>query len=162
MNKTRLLCFFSLIGVLAWSSGCTTTSRGYASLKHLVLVICKISPEQKAAAQEHVDHYFSEVNRHEKPRPHKRYVSVQTLDPNPKQTAKYLQTREKEEKKATEAGQTLSPDWTTDPSQLHCVMVFDIEEKQFVGSGCYVVSSLPTPGQTVSFETFSTQYIGAE
>jgi len=39
-------------------------------------------------------------------------------------------------------------------------MVFDTQAKQFVGSGCYVVESLPTPGTVTKFESASAEFVG--
>ena len=33
-----------------------------------------------------------------------------------------------------------------EPSQLRCLMVFETQSKQFVGSGCYVVTGKPSMG----------------
>jgi hypothetical protein len=44
--------------------------------------------------------------------------------------------------------------------QLHCLMVFDTESKQFVGSGCYVVGPLPPPGTLAQFESVTAEFVG--
>ncbi len=46
------------------------------------------------------------------------------------------------------------------PSQLRCLMVFDTQTKQFVGSGCYVVASAPSIGEVEKFETVSAEFVG--
>jgi hypothetical protein len=45
-------------------------------------------------------------------------------------------------------------------SQLRCLMVFDTQAKQFVGSGCYVVTGKPSTGDVAKFETVSAEFVG--
>ena len=52
------------------------------------------------------------------------------------------------------------PPRTAEPSQLRCLMVFDTQTKQFVGSGCYVVTSEPSIGDVEKFATVSAQFVG--
>jgi hypothetical protein len=85
---------------------------------------------------------------------------VRTLDPNPKQRAAYLKKREAEKAWDEAEHFLLSPEWV-EPERLHCVMVFDTESKQFVGSGCYVVGELPTEGQVTKFETYNAEYVSS-
>jgi hypothetical protein len=47
-----------------------------------------------------------------------------------------------------------------EPDQLRCMMVFDTQSKQFVGSGCYVVNSNPPDGKTAKFDTFTAEFVG--
>ena len=47
-----------------------------------------------------------------------------------------------------------------EPSQLRCLMVFDTQTRQFVGSGCYVVPSEPSNGKVETFETASGEFGG--
>ena len=47
-----------------------------------------------------------------------------------------------------------------EPSQLRCLMVFDTQTRQFVGSGCYVVPSEPSNGKVETFETVSAEFVG--
>lgn len=158
MNFRHHLFFAGLAGLALFLNGCGDFG-GHYGLGRFVLAICKISPEQKQDAQERVNRYFAAVANHQKPRPWRRYIAVQTLDPNPKQVTKYLQTRAAAQKKATSEDRTLGPEWT-EPSQVHCIMVFDVQTREFVGSGCYVVSSLPAIGQVTTFETYSAQFVG--
>jgi hypothetical protein len=80
-----------------------------------------------------------------------RYVAVDTLRPNKKQTETYLKKVATEKQKA---------DWNK-PKKLFCVMVFDTVSKEFVGSGCYVVGATLQPGELDTFETHSAEYIGS-
>jgi hypothetical protein len=39
-------------------------------------------------------------------------------------------------------------------------MVFDTQAKQFVGSGCYVVTGKPSIGDVAKFETVNAEFVG--
>jgi hypothetical protein len=151
----------SLVGFIAGLallvSGCTALT-GPNGFGHYVLVVCKLAPDQQAAGQNRANEYFSQVATGKKARPPRRYIAVQTLNPNKKQEAKYAQAKEKAKQKAESAGQSLGPEWV-DPSQLHCVMVFDVVTHESVGTDCYVVASLPKLGETTTFDTFPAEFV---
>ena len=54
-----------------------------------------------------------------------------------------LQNCVDESRMAAEANREKLPPTWVETEQLHCLMVFDTESKQFVGSGCYVVGPCP-------------------
>lgn len=124
------------------------------------LIICKFSPAQQAAAEKEVQRYTKAVQKRERPPAKHRYIAVRTLDPNEKQRAAYVKKREAEKKWDEGEHLLLSPDWV-EPDRLHCVMVFDTESKQFVGSGCYVVGQLPAEGEVEKFETYNAEYVSS-
>jgi hypothetical protein len=39
-------------------------------------------------------------------------------------------------------------------------MVYDTQTKQFVGSGCYLVSNEPSVGGVLVFQTFNAEFVG--
>jgi len=53
----------------------------------------------------------------------------------------------------------LAPKWV-EPNEIHCLMVFDTQSKEFVGSGCYVVAALPGTGQLAQFEAVTAEFVG--
>jgi hypothetical protein len=85
-----------------------------------------------------------------------RYIAVETLRPTKTQLADYEKKREQAK---SAAGTQLSSRWV-EPSKLRCMMVFDTQSKQFVGSGCYVVGTVPPVGTVAKFETVSAEYVG--
>jgi hypothetical protein len=113
------------------------------------------TPEQAATAQKRVKDYFLTVQKGRRRAATHRYIAVETLRPTKKQLSDYLQKRAH----AQSAGTPLSSRWV-EPGQLRCLMVFDTQSKQFVGSGCYVVGNLPPVGTVAKFETFSAEYVG--
>ena len=93
-----------------------------------------------------------------KARPARRYVALQTLDPNAKQRGKYVKTREAAQKKAESKGEPLGSGWA-DASQLHCIMVFDAVTHESVGTDCYVVAELPKVGDVFTYDTFPAEFV---
>ena len=104
--------------------------------------------EQMATAQEQVQDYLLAVKKGRKHAATHRYISVETLRPTKQQLADYSKKR-----------LTQRP---ADPPKLRCLMVFDTQTKQFVGSGCYVVTGKPSIGDVAKFETVSAEFVGQE
>ena len=117
------------------------------------------TPGQLATAQKGVEKYLLAVEKHRKHAPTHRYVSVETLRPTRKQVDEYTNHRGKFKSKSGSDASKLT-EHQVDPSQLHCLMVFDTQTKQFAGSGCYLVSNEPSIGQVTRFETASAEFIG--
>ena len=80
----KLSLFALVAGVALFVSGCAGLT-GPNGLGQRVLVVCKVTPAQQAAAQNLSNQYFSQVASGKKARPGRRYVALQTLDPNAKQ-----------------------------------------------------------------------------
>ena len=104
--------------------------------------------EQMATAQEQVQDYLFAVKKGRKHAATRRYISVETLRPTKQQLADYTKKRLTQRQ--------------ADLSQLRCLMVFDTQAKQFVGSGCYVVAGKPSIGDVEKFETVSAEFVGQE
>ena len=113
------------------------------------------TPEQKTTAQKRVKNYLVAVQKGRRHPATHRYIAVETLRPTKKQLADYVKKRAE----AKSAGAQLSDRWV-EPGQLRCMMVFDTQSKQFVGSGCYVIGSLPPVGTVAKFDTVSAEYVG--
>jgi hypothetical protein len=117
------------------------------------------TPEQKATAQKRVKDYLAAVKKGRRHPARHRYIAVETLRPTKHQLQDY-EKKLAEAKSAAAGGQTqLSNRWV-DPSRLRCMMVFDTQSNQFVGSGCYVIGSIPPVGTVAKFETVSAEYVG--
>jgi hypothetical protein len=104
------------------------------------------TPEQQATAKQQVEDYLGAVKKDQRRTATHRYISVETLRPTKTQLEDYFQKRR--------------PSRTVEPSQLRCLMVFDTQTRQFVGSGCYVVASEPSIGEVTRFETVSAEFVG--
>jgi hypothetical protein len=116
--------------------------------------------EQRAAAEKQVQAYLAAVKKGRKRAARHRYIAVQTLRPTTKQLQDYVNKRAAANSAAANGNAQLSNRWV-EPNQLRCMMVFDTQSKQFVGSGCYVVASNPPVGATAKFETFTAEFVGS-
>lgn len=153
MKRSPLIVAFLAFFLFA---GCATSPSWSVGARNIVLLICKISPEQQKVAETNIGNY--QTRKHQQTR--SRYVAVDTLRPNKKQTETYLKKVATEKQKADWNKEKLSDRWV-EPKKLFCVMVFDTVSKEFVGSGCYVVGATLQPGELDTFETHSAEYIGS-
>jgi hypothetical protein len=151
--RIQLPCWVS-IGLL-FSACATLETEG----PDLALIKCPISPAQTATAQVHAKRYLAAVAAGHRPPPRHRYVAVKTLPPNAKQTAAYIKKREAAAAAAAAKHEALPAKWV-EPSKLKCVMIFDTQSKQFVGTVCYVISSEPALGEIAHFDTMSAEFVG--
>jgi hypothetical protein len=106
------------------------------------------TPKQQAAAKQQVEAYLVAVQKRRKHAPSHRYISVETLRPTKQQLDDYT--------KKTQVARRV------EPSQLRCLMVFDTQTREFVGSGCYIVASQPLAGEVARFESVSAEFVGHE
>jgi hypothetical protein len=154
MKRSPLTLSFLALFLFA---GCANPpSWSVVSARNIVLLICKISPEQQKVAETNVRNY--QARKHHQTT--SRYVAVDTLRPNKKQSEAYVKKVATEKQKADWNKEKLSDRWV-EPAKLRCVMVFDTVSKEFVGSGCYVVGATPQLGEIDTFETYSAEYIGS-
>lgn len=153
MKRSPLTLVFLALFLFA---GCATAPSWSVGARNVVLLICKISPEQQKVAEANIRDYQAQKHQQTK----SRYVAVDTLRPNKKQTETYLKKVATEKQKADWNKEQLSGRWV-EPAKLRCVMVFDTVSKEFVGSGCYVVGATPQLGEIDTFETYSAEYIGS-
>jgi hypothetical protein len=104
--------------------------------------------EQQATAKQQVASYLLAVKKGRKHPATHRYISVETLRPTKKQLEDFTRKQ--------------APTRRVEPAQLRCLMVFDTETREFVGSGCYVVDTAPFAGEVAKFETRSAEFVGHE
>jgi hypothetical protein len=115
--------------------------------------------EQKAEAKKCVRNYYTATQANQRRAAKKRYIAVQTLRPSKRQIADYEQKRREAATAVQSAQENLSAHWVA-PESLKCMMIFDTQTKQFVGSNCYAVGTLPSIGDSVKFETFTAEFVG--
>ncbi len=104
------------------------------------------TPEQQAGAKQQVEAYLTAVKKGRKRAATHRYISVETLRPTKKQLEDFTRKQ--------------PPARPVEPAQLHCLMVYDTQTKEFVGSGCYVVATEPSAGAVSKFESVSAEFVG--
>jgi len=146
----------SLVAIGLLLAGCATLETGSPDL---ALIKCPVSPAQASTAQIHAKRYLAAVASGHRPPPTSRYVAVKTLSPNKKQTAAYIKKRQAAQAAATGKNEAVPAKWVA-PAQLKCVMIFDTQSKQFVGTVCYVIGSEPAIGELARFDTMSAEFVG--
>jgi len=117
------------------------------------------TPDQVAVAQKRVRDYFAAVTKGRQHGAKRRYIAVKTLNPTTEQLRDYEQKRADAQSAAAGGEAQMSNRWVA-PDKLRCVMVFDTQSKQFVGSGCYVISGTPPSGTVAKFDTYSAEFVG--
>ena len=132
-----------------------TATQAFTFVRHTALMASAITMQTIAILPqrsrwprlgEQVQDYLLAVKRGRKHAATHRYISVETLRPTKKQLEDYTRKQ--------------LPQRRAEPSQLRCLMVFDTQSKQFVGSGCYVVTGKPSIGDVGKFEAISAEYVG--
>jgi hypothetical protein len=113
------------------------------------------TPEQQEVAKKRVKAYYASIRQGRRRPARHRYIAIETLRPTKKQTEEYLKKR-----LAVKGAQGQSSPKAVDPGQLRCLMVFDTQKQQFVGSSCYLVENLPSAGTVTQFESVGAEYVG--
>jgi hypothetical protein len=104
------------------------------------------TPQQQTTARQQVETYLLGVQKSRRPAATHRYISVETLRPTKKQFDDFTKKQQTAQR--------------AKPAQLRCLMVFDTQTREFVGSGCYIVGSEPVPGEVARFESVSAEFVG--
>jgi hypothetical protein len=115
----------------------------------------RIPVSELTTARKRVENYLLAVKKRRRHAPTHRYISVETLRPTKKQVDDYTKKREKAGLEASELSVH-----RVEPSQLHCLMVFDTQTRQFAGSVSYLVSSEAPIWQITTFQTVSAEFVG--
>ena len=82
-----------------------------------------------------------------------RYLAVRTADPTATQRAEIR--KEMQKPGSIYAGPKKAP------SKIYCVMIWDTQSGEVVGTDCHAVANLPTPGTVARFDTYTAQYVGS-
>lgn len=158
----------SLRGVLALGlasllSGCLTTQELVTKVNSFTAGIFnnlsvgsyKATPQQIHLADQRATTSFSRFSPQQKKtfkESGTRYLAVRTADPTPAQRTEIRKNMEK-------PGSLYSGKKAA-PSKVYCVMIWDTQTREVVGTDCYAVISLPTPGTVAHFDTYTAQYVG--
>ena len=132
---------------------------GYAGYNANYPFAYAATTEQQTEAKKCVRNYYASTGKNKRRVAKKRYIAVQTLRPSKRQLADYEQKRREAATAVQSAQEQLSARWVP-PGSLKCVMIFDTQTEQFVGSNCYAVGTLPSIGDVVKFETFTAEFVG--
>jgi hypothetical protein len=132
---------------------------GYAGYDSNYPFAYAATTEQQTEAKKCVRNYYASTQKNKRRVAKKRYIAVQTLRPSKRQLADYEQKRREAATAVQSAQEQLSARWVP-PGSLQCMMLFDTQTQQFVGSNCYAVGTLPSIGDVVKFETFTAEFVG--
>jgi hypothetical protein len=154
--STRLGVALLLAGLL---SGCLTTQDLVTKVKavfyNLSVGAYRATPQQIRLADQRATAAYKRFSPQEKKtfkESGKRYLAVRTADPTPAQRAEIRRDMEKPGSKYFGQAKT---------GKIYCVMIWDTQSKEVVGTDCYAVASLPTSGTVARFDTYTAQYVGS-
>lgn len=135
-------------------AGCATTTQLLTNLQDWAVGTYRATAQQIKVADMRAAAYFAK-NAPAEGEKYKgqRYLAVRTLDPTPEQ---WQEIRAEMSKPASRYGAPSSA-----PQKVHCVMIWDTQTQQVVGSNCYAVVKFPAPGETVRFDTYTAQFVGS-
>ncbi len=155
--KIRLQTFF--LGAVLLLSGCATAGKLWSFAGDWAVGVYRATTRQIQVADRRASEAYEKMPT-EKKKTLKdsgtRYLAVRTEDPTP---AQMVEIRREMAKPAAASG----PYGATTPSapkKVYCVMIWDTQTREVVGTDCYAVLKLPTPGADVRFDTYSAQYVG--
>ena len=115
----------------------------------------RATPQQVRLADQRAATTFNQLSPQEKKAFNEsgtRYLAVRTSDPTPTQWTEIRRNMEKPGSRYSGPNKA--------PGKIYCVMVWDTQSREIVGTDCYAVLELPTPGTLVRFDTFTAQYVG--
>lgn len=136
-------------------SGCQTAGSFFALTRDFAVGIYQATARQIQVADQRGGDFFSRlspVQKKEFAESGSRYLAVRTEDPTPAQRTQIRNDMRKPVSRY-QAGAAA-------PGKVYCVMIWDTETRQIVGTDCYAVISLPAAGQVARFDAYTAQYVG--
>jgi hypothetical protein len=124
-------------------------------VNNLAVGVYKATPEQTRLADQRASASFGHFSPQQKKALEEsgtRYLAVRTADPTPAQWTEIRKDMQKPDSMYSVGRQA--------PSKIYCVMIWDTQSRQIVGTDCYAVLKLPTPGELARFDTYTAQYVG--
>lgn len=149
--KTRAFLLLLVLGL----AGCATAGRLFSLAGDWAVGVYRATARQIQIADQRAAALFDRMGPAEKQEMKDagiRYLAVRTEDPNPQQMA---QIRREMARPASLYGTPSAA-----PKKVYCVMIWDTQTREVVGTDCYAVVKLPTPGEPARFDTYTAQYVG--
>ena len=158
-----LLCLALGLCLASLFSGCPTTQEVWTKVNDLAAVVFRnlsvgayrATPQQIRLADQRATAAYKRFSPQEKTtfkESGNRYLAVRTSDPTPAQMVEIRKNMQKPG--SLYAGPTSASD------KIYCVMIWDTQVQEIVGTDCYAVLSLPKPGTVARFDTYTAQYMG--
>jgi hypothetical protein len=134
---------------------CETTRKLWATLNDFAVGIYRATSHQRELADQRATAAYTRFSPEEKSslqRSGVRYLAVRTADPTP---AQWTEIRRDMRKPASRYSGPRKV-----PEKIYCVMIWDTQSQEIVGTDCYAVLKLPPAGQLARFDTYTAQYVG--
>ena len=144
-----VLCLVSLFG------GCETTRRLWAWINDLSVGAYRATPQQRQLADQRPTaafRQFSTPQRKALEESGTTLLAVRTADPTPAQWHEIRKEMQKPASRYFGASRM--------PEKVYCIMIWDTQSGEVVGSDCYAVLKLPVAGELVRFDTYAAQFVG--
>lgn len=139
-------------------TGCTATQKFLTMMRDFSVGVYTATAEQIRVANQRATAAFSRFSperKEELKASETRYLAVRTLDPTPAQKAEIKADMAKPSSR-------YGPRTGGAPPKVYCVMIWDTQTREIVGTKCYATLSLPKDGEISRFDTYTAQYVGLE
>lgn len=153
--KTALQTY--LLGAVMLLSGCATAGKLLSLVNDWAVGAYRATARQIQVADQRAAALFDRMPASEKKKLKDdgiRYLAVRTDDPTPEQM------KEIRRNMAKPSGGYGASATSSAPKKVYCVMIWDTQTHEVVGTDCYAVLKLPPPGEPVRFDTYTAQYVG--
>jgi hypothetical protein len=148
-------CILPFLAASLLLSGCQTAGSLFSLTRDFAVGIYQATARQIQVADQRGAGFFRRLSPEQKKElsaSGSRYLAVRTDDPTPAQWTKIRNDMRKPASKY-QAGAAA-------PSKVYCVMIWDTQTQQIVGTDCYAVLSLPAVGGVARFDAYTAQYVG--
>ena len=153
--KTALQTY--LLGAVLLLSGCATAGKLLSLVNNWAVGAYRATARQIQVADQRASTLFDRMPASKKQALKDegvRYLAVRTDDPNPEQMK---EIRRNMSKPSGGYGATTT---SAAPKKVYCVMIWDTQTREVVGTDCYAVLKLPPPDEPARFDTYTAQYVG--
>ena len=163
----RDACFLIFVTAAVLISGCATNHKTSLSTGNPVIGHYVATTAQIRAASVRAARHFIHMSAGLQPGMRVatvRYLAVQTESPTPTQISQIKKTIRTSPEVAAKYGLTAAVSgagpWEL-KKPVYCVMIWDTESRQIIGSQCYALLELPGPGTLARFETYNAEFVSA-
>jgi hypothetical protein len=158
-DKPSLMRLVRFFGLVVWLSlflcACETTRRLWATLNDFAVGTYKATSPQTELADQRATAAFARFSTEEKSslqRSGVRYLAVRTAGPTPVQWTEIRRDMQRPTSRYSGPRKV--------PEKIYCVMIWDTQSQEIVGTDCYAVLKLPPAGELARFDTYTAQYVG--
>jgi hypothetical protein len=167
MNPLRaFLLVAPLTFLLSTFSGCSSLDSPTGKAKTAVIGSYVATPRQEQVARTKAIHYYGALTPAKKAalaERNVRYLAVVTESPTPDQIALIKKSIKASPQAAADYGVKIPAEGKWELKKpVYCLMVWDTESHQVVGTNCYAFLKVPVAGSMEQFDTYSAQIIAMD